>query len=280
MGEADGEESVRVAEDQLAADRASGRDEPGLDPGSHEVEAACAEQGGSGESEPGAGRSRAAEEPAERDARRAEDDEDGEDDRCLEALGGGGRRGSCLSGRCSWRDLRGRARRVGVDADVLAQRLLGELAHDAEAGGRGEVPDLVVAAGELGDDLGPAGAALQAELDLDRDGTGVEVEEPVGEVRPVDRPRREGAGELALAGPAAESELVFEADADVADGGDVVEHPQLRSPELELAAGGVAAVAGQPEIDGAVQSQLAARDPAGACASGRATIAPLARCGR
>src|SRR5205823_10381818 len=58
-------------------------------------------------------------------------------------------------------------RDVVVDAEVLPRRLIGELAQRVRAGAGGEVPDLVVAPGELADDGGAAGAALQAELDLD-----------------------------------------------------------------------------------------------------------------
>jgi hypothetical protein len=68
-----------------------------------------------------------------------------------------------------------------VHLDVAERALGGEVCECSVGTGRCEVDDPVVVDAEAGDDLLQAGAALERELDLDRDPLGG-VEETVGEV--------------------------------------------------------------------------------------------------
>jgi hypothetical protein len=137
-----------------------------------------------------------------------------------------------------------------VHLDVAERALGGDVGERAVGPGRCEVDDAVVVDAQAGDDLLQAGAALERELDLDRNSL-AGVEDGVGEVG-LRSPVGAGAGaeaarERAFAFPLAETELVFEQEANVGDGFEVGDEAVVGLPGAKARAGDARAAAREPD---------------------------------
>lgn len=134
-----------------------------------------------------------------------------------------------------------------MDFDVgVGRRFGGELAQNRQKPRRGEVPDLVVGDAQVENDLLEPAAALAGQLDLDR-GLLRCVQDAVGEVRAPFGAGREALGERTLALPATEPELLFEEEANVGDGLDVLDEAVVGLPGADAAAGDARAAARKPD---------------------------------
>jgi hypothetical protein len=152
--------------------------------------------------------------------------------------------------------------RVAVDGDVVVGRRRGELEEGGPEPFGGEVPDRVVVPAQLLDDRCEPGAALEGELDLDRDPL-VAGEDCVGQAGPAVGARRPGLRERAFAFPGSEPQFAFEQQAQVGDGLDVRSEAGVRVPGAVDGADESAAAAGEPDERGQVDGELGAVRPAG-----------------